>query len=541
VPARRAAPGLLSALVAPLLLIGVFVAPPHVAAGWPASMSLYHDYAEMVTEIHAVAAAHPTIAQVFSIGKSYKGRDIWVAKVSDNVTTDENEPEVLFDALHHAREHLTMEQALALFHTLVDDYATDPTVKAIVDSREIWIIFAVNPDGAEYDLTGDPYRAWRKNRQPTPHSSYIGTDLNRNYDYRWGCCGGSSSNPASITYRGWRAFSAPETRVIREFVASRVVNGRQQIRTHITFHTNGELILWPYGYTRTNVPGDMTVTDHNALVALGRGMAARNGYHAMQSSDLYITDGDQIDWMYGRYRIFSYTWELYPPETPSVWTDHYPPDETIAPQTARNRTALLYFLGMSDCPYRASGSQVANCGPIYDDFEIGRGWRVNPDGTDTSRSGAWQRANPSPTWSSGPKQLGTTASGSRDLVTGAATGRSATANDLDGRSSIASPTVALPPVAGPLTFRYSFAHSSGSSTSDWVRVYVDDLDATARTLVFQVRGSARDVDGAWTSASVALTPWAGKHVRILIVAQDGGSGNLLEAGIDDVRIRRSSG
>ncbi len=50
----------------------------------------------------------------------------------------------------------------------------------------------VNPDGGEYDLTGSPYRAWRKNRQPNAGSSYVGTDLNRNYDYRWGCCGGSS-------------------------------------------------------------------------------------------------------------------------------------------------------------------------------------------------------------------------------------------------------------------------------------------------------------------------------------------------------------
>ena len=55
----------------------------------------------------------PTSCTVFSIGKSYQGRDIWAAKVSDNVATDEDEPEVLIDALHHAREHLTTEQALA--------------------------------------------------------------------------------------------------------------------------------------------------------------------------------------------------------------------------------------------------------------------------------------------------------------------------------------------------------------------------------------------------------------------------------------------
>ena len=65
----------------------------------------------MVAELNKASPTTPTIVQKFSIGKSYQGRDIWAAKISDNVATDENEPEVLFDALHHAREHLTVEQA----------------------------------------------------------------------------------------------------------------------------------------------------------------------------------------------------------------------------------------------------------------------------------------------------------------------------------------------------------------------------------------------------------------------------------------------
>ena len=57
----------------------------------------YHNYAEMVHVIKAAQTAHPDIVKVFSIGKSYLGRDIWAVKVSDNVATDENEPEVMFD------------------------------------------------------------------------------------------------------------------------------------------------------------------------------------------------------------------------------------------------------------------------------------------------------------------------------------------------------------------------------------------------------------------------------------------------------------
>ena len=77
-----------------------------------------------------------------------------------------------------------------------------PRITNIVNSREIWIVFTVNPDGAEYDISGGKFHYWRKNRQPTPGTTSIGTDLNRNYGYHWGGGGRTSSNPAAITYRG---------------------------------------------------------------------------------------------------------------------------------------------------------------------------------------------------------------------------------------------------------------------------------------------------------------------------------------------------
>ncbi len=522
------------------------VAPSAVEAAepdFPASMSGYHNYPEMVAEIQQAALDYPDIVQAFSIGRSARGRDIWAAKVSDNVATDEDEPEVLIDALHHAREHLTTEQALAILRWLTQDYGSDETVTRLVNTRETFIIFALNPDGMRFDLTGDPFRAWRKNRQRTSSGTAIFTDLNRNYSYRWACCGGSSGKRSSITYRGPYAFSAPETRALRDFVNSQVKHGIQQIRTHITLHTNGELILWPYGYTKRNVPSDMTTLDHKALVALGRAMAARNGYTAEQSSDLYITDGDQIDWMYGAYRIFSYTFELYPTEKPTVWGDHYPDDSRIPAQTERNRSAILLLIDRAACPYADLGAAAArkNCGPLYDDLEINRGWRRNPDGTDTATRGLWQIANPAPTRSSGKKQLGRPVSGSKDLVTGYAAGKHATSNDLDGGvTTIRSRSISLPADAadvGRLTFRYYLAHRPKSSAADYLRVIVEGADGT-RTTVFERLGSPRDVDAVWSSASVSLADWAGQTIHLVLAAADAGPANLLEAAVDDIRIRR---
>jgi murein tripeptide amidase MpaA len=535
----------LASLLAATLL--AFSAAPAAAADFPPKDALYHNYTEMVTDIHAVEAAHPDIVHVFSMGKSYQGRDIWAAKVSDNVATDEAEPEVLIDALHHAREHLTVEQALYLLHMLVNGYGTDPQVTSIVNTREIWIVFAVNPDGFVYDLTctsssHPPYCAWRKNRQPNAGTTAIGTDINRNYSYRWACCGGSSRSPSSFNYHGSKAFSTPEARVLRDFVLSRVIGGIQQIKAHVTLHTNGQLVLWPYGYTKTNIPVDMTVLDHNTFVAMGRAIASRNHYTAEQSSDLYITDGDQIDWMYGSQRIFSFTWELYPPETPTVWGDHYPADENIAPQTARNRSALIYLISTAGCPYAAVGLAQPNCGPFFDDIEIWRGWTINPDGTDTATTGRFMRGDPAPTTYNGIRiQPDGVASGRYAFMTGLAAGSSLNSNDLDGRTTIRSVPITMPANGdtGDLTFAWTFGHGP-SSTADVLNAYVEDADGT-RTLVWSKLGSASTVGAHWSTARVKLTAWSTKTIRIVFQATDGGSNSLLEAGIDDVRVERPSG
>jgi carboxypeptidase T len=326
---------------------------------FPSRDAAYHNYSEMIAEVDQVVAKYPAIASKKVLGTTYEGRQIVAVKISDNVGTDENEPEILYDANHHAREHLTVEMAVYLLHLFTDNYAGDARIKNIVDSREIWIVPSVNPDGAEYDIATGSYRSWRKNRQPNAGSQYVGTDLNRNYGYLWGCCGGSSGNPSSETYRGPSAFSAPETRVIRDFVNSRVVGGTQQIKSTMDFHTYSELVLWPYGHTTAKTGTGMTTDDNNALATLGRQMAATNKYTPEQSSALYITDGDLLDWLWGTYKIFAYTFEMYP--TSSSQGGFYPPGSVITRETSRNREAALLLAEAADCPYKVIGKQSQYC------------------------------------------------------------------------------------------------------------------------------------------------------------------------------------
>ncbi|WP_328300529.1 M14 family metallopeptidase [Streptomyces sp. NBC_00435] len=326
---------------------------------FPSKDALYHNYAEASAEIDQRIAQYPSIMSKQVIGKSYQGRDLVAIKISDNVATDEAEPEVLFTAHQHAREHLTVEMALYLLKEFGSKYGTDSRITNMVNGREIWIIPDLNPDGGEYDIASGSYRSWRKNRQPNSGSSYVGTDLNRNWDYKWGCCGGSSSSKSSETYRGPAAASAPEVKVVSDFVRTRVVGGKQQIKAAIDFHTYSELVLWPFGWTYNDTAPGLTADDLAVYKKIGTSMAASNGYTPEQSSDLYITDGTIDDWLWGNQKIFAYTFEMYPTDSGS--SGFYPPDEVIDRETARNKDAVLQLLENADCMYRSIGKEAQYC------------------------------------------------------------------------------------------------------------------------------------------------------------------------------------
>lgn len=173
---------------------------------------------------------------------------------------------------------------------------------------------------------------------------------------------------------------------------------------------------------------------------------------------------------------------------------------------------------------------------FFDDFESDQGWTVNPNGSDSATTGQWERANPQDTTYSGNAyQLGSTTSGSFDLVTEGSAGSSVGANDIDGgTTSIRSPNIVLP-ASGNLTlsFDYYLSHFSNSSSADFLRVTV--VGSTS-SVVFEEL-AASNIDAAvWDSASVSLNSFAGQTVYILIEAADGGSGSLVEAAVDDVRI-----
>ena len=179
-------------------------------------------------------------------------------------------------------------------------------VTALVDNREICHRLHAQPGRRRVrpDRPGTAPAArtgpGARTASRTPGSTYVGTDLNRNYDYRWGCCGGSSGTqvvdhlPRPVGLLGARDPGDPRLRQQpgRRAAASRSGRTSRSTRT-------ASSILYPYGYTKTNVPVDMTSDRPRARSPRSARARPAQRLRAQQSSDLYITDGDQIDWMYG--------------------------------------------------------------------------------------------------------------------------------------------------------------------------------------------------------------------------------------------------
>jgi len=319
---------------------------------FPPDFEDYHDYAEMVNALQTLATAYPDITHLQSIGQSHQGRELWALRITDQPQTDEEgEQGILIYAGTHAREHLTIEQALYLANDLLQNYGIEGEATNLIDNRDIWILPNLNPDGSEYDIDQWLYQPpfWRKNRRNNQDGTW-GVDLNRNFGYQWGCCGGSSPYTGADTYRGPDPFSEPESQALRDFVI-----GHPHLTMSFSLHTYGELILWPYGYTYTDIPPDMDADDHQIFQAMASEMADMNGYTAQQASELYLVDGDHDDWLYGDQGLYAFTWELYPRYSNPGF---YPPDDVIATQTERNRAALRYGISLADDPAKSVGAGI---------------------------------------------------------------------------------------------------------------------------------------------------------------------------------------
>lgn len=268
-----------------------FATPENFSLG---SMGGFFTYQEFLDHLDTMYAKYPNlITQRATIDtfSTHQNRPIYWLKISDNPTINETEPEILYTAVHHAREPASLSQVIMYMYYLLENYGTNDEVTNIVDNTELYFIPMINPDGYIQNQTSNPNGGgmWRKNMRNNGGGD-IGVDLNRNYGHAWGLDdNGSSPNPASDTYRGPSPFSEPELQAVKYFSEA------HDFLMVLNYHTYGNLLIYPWGYAQSSYTPDSAV-----FVEFAKVLTEQNNYTYGTGDQTvgYVTNGDSDDWQY---------------------------------------------------------------------------------------------------------------------------------------------------------------------------------------------------------------------------------------------------
>lgn len=250
---------------------------------------------EALAQLDAMRAQYPTLISARASAASettIEGRTVYFVKISDNPDIDEDEPETLYNSLIHAREIATLMNQIYYMWYLLENYATDPGIKNLVDNHELYFIPILNPDGYQFNIDNNPNGGGlqRKNRRVITNcgGDNNGVDLNRNSGYFWNN-GGASSNPCAQDYRGTGAFSEPESRIVRDFVLSR------DFKVALDHHAFGNILYHSYSSLSASTGRE----DEFAQYGHDMSYYNRYGYGAVTETGPPVASGSHIDWLLG--------------------------------------------------------------------------------------------------------------------------------------------------------------------------------------------------------------------------------------------------
>jgi len=301
---------------------------------------IFSTYEELTELLGVLQSQYPDIFLYQTLTKTYEGRQVWCVKISDKVTLNESEPQILFIGGVHGDERPGFQTVISSFQSIVENY-TNPKVndsftsriRHIVNSTELYFIPMVNPDGV--------HAFTRKNCRPNSglcgNTLFRGVDLNRNYAYNWEdvnrhplryiviprsweqfkilWSGTSNSYLFERTavrlpyfdfgsligkglYRGPAAFSENESSAIKGFIE------KNHFTISVDYHTYGEKIFYPQPWRYTNA------TDNSTFVSLAENISKINGYDCTRRINWSNLSGTYPLWAYSAHGVFPLTIEL---------------------------------------------------------------------------------------------------------------------------------------------------------------------------------------------------------------------------------------
>jgi len=272
----------------------------------------YHDYYGTIELLNDFNDKFPDLVDVFSIGKSVLGKDIWCIGIT-NENSDEIKSSCLIDGCIHGSEWEAGEACLYLAEYLLVNFGSNLTVTDILNNSEVYIVPLLNPDGRQENVR------WNDN----------GIDLNRNFDIDFGRLRGRVLRigkilgfikipyidfPRQGTYTncGRRAFSEPESQAIRDLMNE---IRYQDYSFYINCHTAAHCIWGPW--VAFKPPFEMTQHGKNIINHVNDWVAENTEYESSKSCEdivyegkVYYMSGCIMDWVFKEYHIPSFTFEL---------------------------------------------------------------------------------------------------------------------------------------------------------------------------------------------------------------------------------------
>ena len=274
----------------------------------------YHDYDELTAYLSDYAERYPNITNLFSIGQSVGGRELWVIEISDNPgQTELGEPEFKYVGNMHGDEAVGRELLINFVGLVLDSYGSDQRLTQLVDSTRTFILPSMNPDGFE--------AARRSNNR--------GVDLNRDFPDQF-----QDPNP-SPTGR------EPETQAIMNWGATRYFS--------LSANFHGGAICANYAYDgfaqQTQCQRAISETPDQDL-AYEMALTYSINNDVMYNSNEFdngVTNGAEWYCLYGGMQDWNYVWMGDLDTTLEVSNIKFPDASSLQGHWDDNRESMIQY------------------------------------------------------------------------------------------------------------------------------------------------------------------------------------------------------